>query len=245
MTDKDLRHLSRAELLDILYEQQKRYEDSLAENQALRQQLEDRTLRIASAGSIAEAAIQVNGVFEAAQAAADQYLASVKAATADMVQKTDEAQRQREAILQDAKQQADKIVQDAQAQAARLLTESAAQIDEHVVHIAPAHVRPELLDRAADDRAAPDDGIRLVGQQQIDGHDLNALGRLSGEHTVVTAHDLLVQAKGSGDGRAGDICIENGCFVPQLLHGDGQHRRDGRFADAAFAGDDCNDLFDI
>ena len=76
MTDKDLRHLSRAELLDILYEQQKRYEDSLAENQALRQQLEDRTLRIASAGSIAEAAIQVNGVFEAAQAAADQYLAS-------------------------------------------------------------------------------------------------------------------------------------------------------------------------
>ena len=68
MTDKDLRRLSRAELLDILYEQRKRYEDSLAENQALRQQLEDRTLRIASAGSIAEAAIQVNGVFEAAQA---------------------------------------------------------------------------------------------------------------------------------------------------------------------------------
>lgn len=50
MTDKDLRRLSRAELLDILYEQRKRYEDSLAENQALRQQLEDRTLRIASAG---------------------------------------------------------------------------------------------------------------------------------------------------------------------------------------------------
>lgn len=39
MTDKDLRRLSRAELLDILYEQRKRYEDSLAENQALRQQL--------------------------------------------------------------------------------------------------------------------------------------------------------------------------------------------------------------
>ena len=114
MTDKDLRRLSRAELLDILYEQRKRYEDSLAENQALRQQLEDRTLRIASAGSIAEAAIQVNGVFEAAQAAADQYLASVKAATADMVQKTDEAQRQREAIMQDAK--ADRILAEAGAQ---------------------------------------------------------------------------------------------------------------------------------
>ena len=119
MTDKDLRRLSRAELLDILYEQRKRYEDSLAENQALRQQLEDRTLRIASAGSIAEAA----------QAAADQYLASVKAATAEMVQKTDEAQRQRETIMQDAKQQADKIVQDAQAQADRILAEAGAQVD--------------------------------------------------------------------------------------------------------------------
>lgn len=129
MTDKELRRLSRAELLDILYEQQKRYEESLAENQALRQQLEERTLRIAAAGSIAEAAVQVNGVFEAAQAAADQYLASVKAAAAEMAQKTDEAQRQREAILQDAKQQAEKIVQDAQAQADRLLAEAGEQAE--------------------------------------------------------------------------------------------------------------------
>ena len=129
MTDKDLRRLSRAELLDILYEQRKRYEDSLAENQALRQQLEDRTLRIASAGSIAEAAIQVNGVFEAAQAAADQYLASVKAATAEMVQKTDEAQRQREALLENARQEAAGIVQATQAQADRLLAEVDAEID--------------------------------------------------------------------------------------------------------------------
>ena len=129
MTDKDLRHLSRAELLGILYEQQKRYEESLAENQALRQQLEDRTLRVASAGSIAEAAIQVNGVFEAAQAAADQYLASVKAATAEMVRKTDEAQRQREALLENARQEAAGIVQAAQAQADRLLAEAGAQVD--------------------------------------------------------------------------------------------------------------------
>ena len=114
MTDKELRRLSRAELLDILYEQQKRYEESLAENQALRQRLEERTLRIAAAGSIADA---------------DQYLASVKAAAAEMAQKTDEAQRQREAILQDAQQQAERIVQDAQAQADRLLAEAGEQAE--------------------------------------------------------------------------------------------------------------------
>ena len=86
MTDKDLRRLSRAELLDILYEQRKRYEDSLAENQALRQQLEDRTLRIASTGSIAEAAIQVNGVFAAA--ARDDHTGCKAAGRADRTGRT-------------------------------------------------------------------------------------------------------------------------------------------------------------
>ena len=129
MTDKELRRLSRAELLDILYEQQKRYEESLAENQALRQQMEERTLRIAAAGSSAEAAVQVNGVFEAAQAAADQYLACVYDASDQMAQKTDEAQRQREAILQDAKQQAERIVQYYKAQADKILAEAGEQAE--------------------------------------------------------------------------------------------------------------------
>ena len=39
----------------------------------------DRTLRLEQVGSIAEAALSLNRVFEAAQAAADQYLESVKA----------------------------------------------------------------------------------------------------------------------------------------------------------------------
>ena len=45
----------------------------------LRRQLADRTLRLEQVGSIAEAALSLNRVFEAAQAAADQYLESVKA----------------------------------------------------------------------------------------------------------------------------------------------------------------------
>ena len=127
MTDKELRRLSRAELLDILYEQQKQYEASLAENRALQQKLDDRTLRISKAGSIADAAVQISGVLEAAQAAADQYLASVKAATAEMVRKTDEAQRQREAIVQDAEREAAQILSRAQEQAAQMIAGAEAQ----------------------------------------------------------------------------------------------------------------------
>ena len=129
MTEKELRRLSRADLLEMLVDQSVELETVKKKLAAAEEALASRVIEINSAGSIAEAAIQVNGVFEAAQAAADQYLASVKAATAEMVQKTDEAQRQRETIMQDAKQQAGQIVQDAQAQADRILAEAGAQVD--------------------------------------------------------------------------------------------------------------------
>lgn len=82
MTDQKLRRLSRSELIDILYEQQKRLEESEKTCRELREQLEEKELLLSESGSIAEAALKINGVFEAAQAAADQYLLSVKAALA-------------------------------------------------------------------------------------------------------------------------------------------------------------------
>lgn len=78
MTDKELRKLSRRELVDILCELQRRNDALSEQNTQLRQELEDKALRLSTAGSIAEAALRVNGVFEAAQAAAEQYLASVQ-----------------------------------------------------------------------------------------------------------------------------------------------------------------------
>ena len=87
MTEKELKKLSRIELIDIIYEVQKRYEDCAAENQQLKAMLEDRNLKVASAGSIAEAALLVNHVFESAQAAADQYLSSLRALSEDAQRK--------------------------------------------------------------------------------------------------------------------------------------------------------------
>ncbi|MBR4867708.1 MAG: hypothetical protein IKU10_01005 [Clostridia bacterium] len=79
MTDKELRHLNRSELLQLLISQGE-------ENRHLREQLEEannklneRQLIIKNSGSIAEAALQLNGVFEAAEKAAQQYLESVAA----------------------------------------------------------------------------------------------------------------------------------------------------------------------
>lgn len=78
MTDKELRRLSRVQLLELLLEQSREVERLQAEVESLRQQLASRRLEVEAAGSIAEAALKLNGVFEAADAAAAQYLENVR-----------------------------------------------------------------------------------------------------------------------------------------------------------------------
>lgn len=77
MTDKELRKLSRSELLELLIEQMNENEKLRLKLKKAYKQLRDRKIILDNAGSIAEAALQLNGVFEAAQAAAQQYLDSL------------------------------------------------------------------------------------------------------------------------------------------------------------------------
>lgn len=78
MTDKELKRLSRAELLEMLLEQTRRAEALQAQLDQKNEELKQREIMIEKSGSIAEAALKLNGVFEAAQKAADQYLENVK-----------------------------------------------------------------------------------------------------------------------------------------------------------------------
>lgn len=78
MTDKELRGLSRRELLELLVAREK-------ENQQLRQELDDaraelnkRQIDVAKAGTMAEAALLLNGIFDAADRAALQYLENIR-----------------------------------------------------------------------------------------------------------------------------------------------------------------------
>ena len=80
MTDKKLRKLGRAELLELLLEQVNENEQLRQENEELKARLEEKLIKLETAGSIAEAALKLNHVFEAAEEAAKQYLESVKAA---------------------------------------------------------------------------------------------------------------------------------------------------------------------
>lgn len=79
MTDKELQKLSRRALLEMLLEQSRENDRLRAQVEELARQLSDRQFKIDQAGSIAEASMQINQVFESAQAAAEQYLENIRA----------------------------------------------------------------------------------------------------------------------------------------------------------------------
>ena len=78
MTQKDLKHLRRADLLELLLEQSRENEALRSEIQQLREQQSQQDIMLDNAGSIAEASLRLNGVFEAAQRACDQYTANIE-----------------------------------------------------------------------------------------------------------------------------------------------------------------------
>lgn len=78
MTQKELRKLSRQQLLELMLEQSRRIDELETQLAEANRKLESREIAISKCGSVAEAAMALNGVFEAAQAAAEQYVAEVR-----------------------------------------------------------------------------------------------------------------------------------------------------------------------
>ena len=68
---KKLRRMSRAKLVDIIY-------DLREDNLLLKEELSDRRIKIEEAGSIAQASLTLQDIFISAQKAADDYLAEVR-----------------------------------------------------------------------------------------------------------------------------------------------------------------------
>ena len=98
MDEKEFSHLSRKELVDIIYELEKRIEKN-AEIEDLHMQLDDRRILRNRSGNIAEASLALNHVFEDAQKAADQYISEIRRIKED-------TGKQAEDILQKARRKA-------------------------------------------------------------------------------------------------------------------------------------------
>lgn len=120
MADKDLRKLNRAELLELLIAQTK--ENELLQGQivelngkldAMQTQLEQRQILIQNAGSIAEASLLLNGVFDAAQLAAQEYLENIRVLSQQQEtyarQTEEQAQEKAQKMLQETEQRCQQL----------------------------------------------------------------------------------------------------------------------------------------
>ena len=129
MTDKELRKLRRDDLLQILIDQQRQNDELKAALEEARQALEDRRIKLNESGSVAEAALRLNGVFEAAQSAADQYTAQMReeadAMRAQAKADADKARVTAEDIVHSARGEAERILREARGEAERLKAEAA------------------------------------------------------------------------------------------------------------------------
>jgi cell division septum initiation protein DivIVA len=106
MTDKEFKRLSRAQLIDIIYQFQLQVDKLTEQNQELERDLADKRLRLRNAGNIADAALEINNCFRSAQSAAEQYLNEIKA-----IREETEGERQR--ILAQARSEAEAIIAEA------------------------------------------------------------------------------------------------------------------------------------
>ena len=72
--EKELKKLSRRELVDVIYRMKKNEEQMQEEIAYLQYELEDKRIRISDAGSIADAAAEITQIFSSAQETAELYL---------------------------------------------------------------------------------------------------------------------------------------------------------------------------
>ena len=114
MTDKEFKRLSRSELIDIIYQLQLKQEELTADNEKLTKALEDKRLSASKAGNIAEEALEVHNVMQAAQDAATHYLEEIQIRADQEYQRIiKEANDKAAEIIEEARQKAEEIIVEA------------------------------------------------------------------------------------------------------------------------------------
>ena len=110
MTERELRRLSRTDLLELLVTQRRENEQLRCILDQTQAQLADRTIQIDKAGSIAEASLQLSGIFNAAQDSCQYYM--------DNIRRLSERQSQVcQQMEQETKEKCDRMVAEAELKA--------------------------------------------------------------------------------------------------------------------------------
>ena len=133
MTPKELKRLSRNDLLEMMLDLSKENEMLRNENKQLSTQLNARNITIENCGSLAEAALQLNGIFQAAETACAQYTENIHNRSAELEvrcqQMEQETQERCRKLEEKARKACDALLAQAQAQAKAYLEEARKQRD--------------------------------------------------------------------------------------------------------------------
>ena len=116
MTEKELRRLSRADLLEMLIAQSEELRDVKERLKSAEAILASRVIEINTGGSIAEASLRLNGVFEAAQAACEQYMENIRL----LNERSQLVCRQME---KESREQADRLLEETRRKCAQMETD--------------------------------------------------------------------------------------------------------------------------
>jgi hypothetical protein len=117
MTEQELRKLRRVDLLELLLDLTKENEILRAQLDQARNQLASRSIAIEKSGSLAEAALRLNGVFEAAQAACEQYTLNLRQRMENQEQLCRDADKRNQEMEQATKEKCDQMLREAEIEA--------------------------------------------------------------------------------------------------------------------------------
>ena len=91
----------------------------------------------------------------------------------------------------------------------RHITSSWRHINKQEVQFAPDHIAPELFYHIGNDRTSPDHRILFVGNQKVQGHDLDPILCDNRDDPVIISHCRSVKTIHFGNGGTCDIRIQD------------------------------------
>ncbi len=190
MAEDEQKKLKRSELLERLTSVMRENEKLKAELAQAHAQLADRKVEVHDAGSIAEASLKLNDVFEAAQSAADQYLDNIERLYQGRGELVREAQSKAQAILAQAQLDAEKdtesVRQAAQEEADKII--ACARVDADVLRDKAKVLESETRVAREEAKRAQEEAESLVRQAKLQAQEIldraNAEARETSDATV-------------------------------------------------------------
>ncbi len=156
MTEKELKRLSRAELLEMLIAQSRKLAHVEKSLEALTKEQEKREIGISSSGTLAEAALKLNEIFDSADKAAEQYLENVRMRESDAENIIAEANEQADSIIAKANENAENIIAEANKKAKTIIIEARVQAEDILddAKTKPVEIKESVTKKAAQPKAA-------------------------------------------------------------------------------------------